>query len=53
MILCCILKEIVTYFLRVRQAKNSKSEHKNNLFIFQPHFNIEILPKNATKHPVA
>ena len=53
MILCCILKEIVTYFLRVRQVKSSKAEQQNNLFIFQPHFNIEILPKNATKHPVA
>ena len=25
----------------------------NNVFIFQPDFNIEISPKNATKHPVA
>ena len=29
-------------------------ELDNNIFfIFQPDFNIEISPKNATKHPVA
>ena len=26
---------------------------QNNFFIFQPDFNVEISPKNTTKHPVA
>jgi hypothetical protein len=29
------------------------NKKQNNFFIFQPDFNVEISPKNATKHPVA
>ena len=42
-----------TVFHRGRQQKSSRAGQQNNFFIFQYDFNIEILPKNATKHPVA
>jgi hypothetical protein len=32
---------------------NSGAGQQNNFFIFGPHFSIEKLPQNATKHPVA
>ena len=38
---------------RGRQWKSSRAGQQNNFFIFQPDFNVEISPKNATKHPVA
>ena len=31
-----------------REVKNSRAEQQNNFIIFQPDFNIEISPKNAT-----
>ena len=40
-------------FHRGRQLKSSRAGQQNNFFRFQPDFNIEISPKNATKHPVA
>ena len=42
-----------TVFHRGRQWKSSRAGQQNIFFIFQHDFNIEILPKNATKHPVA
>ena len=42
-----------TVFHRSRQRKSSRAGQQNIFFIFQPDFNIEISPKNATKHPVA
>ena len=42
-----------TVFHRGRQQKSSRAGQQNNFFIFQPDFNVEISPKNATKHPVA
>ena len=42
-----------TVFHRGRQWKSSRAGQQNNFFIFQPDFNVEISPKNATKHPVA
>ena len=36
-----------------RQQKSSRAGQQNNFFIFQPDFNVQISPKNATKHPVA
>jgi hypothetical protein len=42
-----------TVFHRGRQWKSSRAGQQNNFFIFQSDFNIEISPKNATKHPVA
>ena len=42
-----------TVFHRGRQQKSSRAGQQNNFFIFQPDFNEEISPKNATKHPVA
>ena len=42
-----------TVFHRGRQWKNSRAGQQNHVFIFQPDFNVEISPKNATKHPVA
>ena len=42
-----------TVFHRGRQWKSSRAGQQNIFFIFQPDFNIEISPKNATKHPVA
>ena len=35
-----------------RQWKSSRAGQQNIFFIFQSDFNIEILPKNETKHPV-
>ena len=32
---------------------NEKAGQQNIFFIFQPDFNVETSPKNATKHPVA
>ena len=40
-------------FHRGRQQKSSRAGQQNNFFIFQSDFNIEISPKDATKHPVA
>ena len=42
-----------TVFHKGRQWKSSRARQQNNFFTFQPDFNIEISPKNATKHPVA
>ena len=42
-----------TVFHRGRQRKISRAGQQNIFFIFQPDFNIEISPKDATKHPVA
>ena len=42
-----------TVFHRGRQRKSSRAGQQNSFFIFQSDFNIEISPKNATKHPVA
>ena len=42
-----------TVFHRGRQRKSSRAGQQNNFFTFQPDFNVEISPKNATKHPVA
>ena len=42
-----------TVFHRGRQQKSSRTGQQNIFFIFQPDFNVEISPKNATKHPVA
>ena len=42
-----------TVFHRIRQRKSSRAGQQNIFFIFQPNFNIEILPQNATKHPIA
>ena len=42
-----------TVFRRGRQQKSSRAGQQNIFFIFQPDFNVEISPKNATKHPVA
>jgi hypothetical protein len=42
-----------TVFHRCRQWKSSRAGQQNTFFIFQPDFNKEISPKNATKHPVA
>ena len=42
-----------TVFHRGRQQKSSRAGQQNIFFIFQPDFNEEISPKNATKHPVA
>ena len=42
-----------TVFHRGRQWKSSRAGQQNIFFIFQPDFNVEISPKNATKHPVA
>ena len=42
-----------TVFHRGRQWKSSRAGKQNIFFIFQPDFNIEISPKNVTKHPVA
>ena len=42
-----------TVFHRGRQQKCSRAGQQNIFFIFQPDFNEEISPKNATKHPVA
>ena len=44
---------ISTVFHRGRQWKSSRAGQQNISFIFQPDLNIEISPKNATKHPVA
>ena len=38
---------------RGRQWKSSRAGQQNFFFIVQPDFNVEISPKNATKHPVA
>ena len=35
------------------KQKSSRAGQQNIFFIFQSDFNIEISPKNATKHPVA
>ena len=35
------------------QLKSSRAGQQNIFFIFQPDFNIETSPKNATKHYVA
>ena len=35
------------------KGKRTRAGQQNNLFIFQPDFNVQISPKNATKHPVA
>ena len=64
-----ILTELVTIFLQeyyqcvallhlllstgVDKKKSGVAGQQNNFFILQSDFNIEILPKNATKHPVA
>ena len=37
----------------VDNEKALELENRIILFIFQPDFNVEISPKNATKHPVA
>ena len=42
-----------TVFHKGRQWKSSRAGQQNIFFIFQPDFNVEISPKNATKHPVA
>ena len=42
-----------TVFHRGRQRKSSRAGQQNIFFIFEPDFNVEISPKNATKHPVA
>ena len=42
-----------TVFHRGRQQKSSRAGQQNMFFIFEPDFNEEISPKNATKHPVA
>ena len=42
-----------TVFHRGRQQKSSRAGQQNIFFIYQPNFNIEISPKNGTKHPVA
>ena len=42
-----------TVFHRGRQCKSSRAGQQNIFFIFEPDFNEEISPKNATKHPVA
>ena len=40
-------------FHRGRQLKSSRARQQNNFFFtFHPDFNVEISPKNATKHPV-
>ena len=44
---------ISTVFHSGRQKKGSRAGQQNIFFIFQPDFNVEISPKNATKHPVA
>jgi hypothetical protein len=41
-----------TIFQRGRQWKSSRAGQQNIFFIFQPDFNLEISPKNATKHLV-
>ena len=43
----------LTVFHRSRQLKSSRAGQQNNFLIFQPYFNVEIPPKNATKCPVA
>ena len=40
-------------FHRGRQQKSSRTGQQNIFIIFQPDFNEEISPKNATKYPVA
>ena len=42
-----------TVFHRGREWKSSRAGQQNNFFIFPPNFNVEISPKNATKHSVA
>ena len=42
-----------TVFHRGRQQKSSRAGQQNIFLIFEPDFNEEISPKNATKHPVA
>ena len=42
-----------TVFHRGKQQKSSRTGQQNIFIIFQPDFNEEISPKNATKHPVA
>ena len=42
-----------TVFYRGIQWKSSRAGQQNNNFTFQPGFNIEISPQNATKHPAA
>ena len=37
----------------VFRDKRSRAEQQNNFFILQPDCNIEISPKNTTKHSVA
>ena len=39
--------------VRVDNEKALELDNRIFFFIFQPDFNIEISPKNATKHPVA
>ena len=41
-----------TVFHRGRQQKSSRAGQQNILFIFHPDFNVEVSPKNVTKHPV-
>ena len=42
-----------TVFHKGKEQKSSRAGQQNNFSIFQPDFNVEISPKNATKHPVA
>ena len=37
----------------VDNEKAPELDNRDNCFIFHPDINIEISPKNATKHPVA
>ena len=51
--ICSFFPCSLTVVYRDRQLKSSRADQQNNLFIFQPDFNIEILPKNAIKHLVS
>ena len=37
----------------VDNEKVLELDNRTSFFIFQPDFNIQISPKNATKHPIA
>ena len=57
---CSFFPSSLTVFHRGRQLKSGSRQQKsfragqqNIFFIFEPDFNEEISPKNATKHPVA
>jgi hypothetical protein len=53
----CNIKGISLFDNEKVGVDNEKALHRagqqNIFFKFQPDFNVEISPKNATKHPVA